>query len=216
MPPLCKHSTEIGCLDCHPQHPPKGENTTVPCVFCHTEQPHFQIGDCLHCHADPHKPLVSLRETLKPARKECLSCHAEVGQQMSAELSRHAELFCTRCHDRHGFIPGCLDCHGPHLSNQTATDCLRCHQAHRPLEIVPAGYVPVTFCHVCHKKEAEDLAETNTNHRAIKCVYCHKGQHPSIPKCMDCHGLPHSKSLQRQYRKCLDCHGDAHRLISNK
>ena len=211
-----KHATEIGCLDCHPQHPPKGENTIVPCVLCHTGQAHFEIGDCLHCHTDPHKPLASLRDTLKAARRECLSCHTEVGQQMSAAPSRHAELYCTSCHDRHGFIPGCLDCHEPHLTSQTVPDCLRCHPAHRPLQIVPAGYVPASFCQVCHKKEANDLAGTKTNHGAINCVYCHKGEHPSIPKCQDCHGLPHSTSVHSQYRDCLDCHGDAHDLISNR
>jgi len=210
-----KHATEVGCLDCHPQHPPKGENTIAACTLCHTGQPHFQIEDCLQCHADPHKPLVSLRDPAKPARKECLSCHADVGQQMSGASSRHAQLFCTHCHNRHGFIPSCLGCHKPHLAQQTVIDCANCHPAHSPLQIVPTGYIPVTFCMVCHKKQASDLAETNTNHRGINCVFCHNGVHPSIPRCQDCHGLPHAKSIHRQYRGCLDCHGDAHRLISN-
>lgn len=211
-----KHATEIGCLDCHPQHPPKGENVISACVFCHEEKPHFQIGDCLHCHTNAHKPLASLRDTLKPAKKECLSCHPAVGQLMNSQPSRHAELFCNRCHSRHKEIPGCLDCHDPHLQNQSAADCTKCHPAHRPLFIQPVGYVPAAFCRVCHEKAARDLADTKTNHVAVRCVNCHKGLHPSVPKCQDCHGLPHPKSIHSQHRNCLDCHGDAHRLISNK
>lgn len=211
-----KHATEVGCLDCHPQHPPKGENTIVACVLCHAEQPHFQIGDCLHCHANPHRPLVSLRDPLKPERKACLSCHAEVGQQMAAAPSQHSKLFCTRCHLQHKDIPGCLECHPPHIQTQSAAECLRCHPAHQPSHIVPKGYIPAAFCRVCHEKEARDLAETKTNHVGVKCAYCHKGLHPSIPKCQDCHGLPHSPSIHSQHRNCLDCHGDAHWLISNK
>lgn len=210
-----KHATEVGCLDCHPEHPPKGKNTIAACTDCHIGQPHFQIEDCLDCHADPHRPLASLRDTMKSARKECLSCHAKVGQQMLAAPSRHAEFSCTFCHDRHGVIPGCLNCHEPHLAGQEDADCLKCHPAHRPLQVEPVGHLPSTFCQVCHKKEAHDLAETTTNHGALNCAYCHKGPHPSIPICQDCHGLPHSLAIHSQHRRCLDCHGDAHRLINN-
>lgn len=208
-----KHATEIGCLDCHPQHPPKGENTISPCTLCHVGQPHFEITDCLHCHVDPHRPLASLRDPVKPARDECLSCHEEPGLQMSASPSRHADLFCTYCHESHRMIPACLDCHGPHLSGQSEADCLRCHQAHQPLHIVPVGYLPESFCRVCHKRQAQDLAETRTYHGTVNCSYCHKGLHPSVPSCLDCHDRPHAGEAYRKYSPCLDCHGDAHRLV---
>ena len=211
-----EHATEIGCLDCHPQHPPKGKNTKEPCILCHEGQAHFQIGDCLHCHTNPHKPLVSLRDSLKPEKSACLSCHAAVGQQMAAAPSRHAKLFCNRCHSQHKEIPSCLDCHETHRPDQSMKDCKSCHSAHQPLQIVPSGYIPAAFCQSCHKKEANDLARTKTNHGGINCIYCHKGQHPSTPACQDCHGLPHAQLLHSQYRKCLDCHGDAHQLISNQ
>jgi hypothetical protein len=213
-----RHATEVGCLECHPQHPPEGENTIAACVLCHEGQPHFQIEDCLQCHADPHKPLVSLQDPIKPARKECLSCHAEVGQQMLAATSRHAEFFCTHCHNHHGSSPSCLDCHEPHRSTQASADCLRCHPPHRPQQVVLAGWIPATFCHDCHTREGRDLAETNTNHGVINCVSCHKGPHrSSIPSCQECHGLPHDQLLHSKFRRCLnDCHGDAHRLISNR
>ncbi|MEW6518860.1 MAG: cytochrome C [Thermodesulfobacteriota bacterium] len=204
----------LACLGCHPEHLPKGENTIAACVLCHEGRPHFQIADCLDCHANPHKPLASLRDTMKSLRTECLSCHVEVGQQMSAAPSRHAELFCTNCHDRHQFIPGCLACHAPHLPVQTEADCAKCHPAHHPLQVKPVSHLPSSYCQVCHEKEARDLADTTTLHGVIKCVYCHQDQHPSMPRCQDCHGLPHAQEIHSQYRRCLDCHEDAHRLIS--
>ena len=211
-----EHATAVECLDCHPQHSPKKENMIPDCAMCHVEQPHYQIGNCLHCHTDPHRPLASLRDPLKPTRKECLSCHSEVGQQMEAAPSRHAKIFCNRCHSKHKEIPGCLDCHEPHSSGQVGEDCLKCHPAHQPLKIAPTGYIPATLCRPCHSNQVNALAETNTNHAGINCIYCHKGQHPSLASCQDCHGLPHTQSIHSQFRDCLECHGDAHRLISNR
>lgn len=212
-----KHATEVGCLDCHPQHPPEGENTIAECVQCHQGRPHFQISNCKDCHTDPHKPLAALQDTMKPAREECLSCHSEVGKKMSESTSRHAKLFCTRCHERHGFIPKCMQCHEPHLSSQVYQDCLHCHSAHQPLRIIPAGWIPEVYCKVCHEKESKDLASTWSNHRGVNCIYCHDGQHPFTPSCQKCHGLPHDQLLHSKFRSCLlDCHGDAHRLVSNR
>ncbi|MDW7772163.1 MAG: hypothetical protein SCH71_04650 [Desulfobulbaceae bacterium] len=212
-----RHFTEVGCMGCHPQHTPEEEDTILACASCHTDEPHFLVEDCQQCHADPHKPLISLQDPFKPARKECLSCHAGVGQQMQASASRHAELFCTRCHDRHGFIPECRDCHNPHLATQENGDCLRCHPAHRPLQIVPAGWIPAAYCQACHSREGRNLASTRTLHGGVNCVHCHNGQHPSTTSCRECHGLPHDRELHRKYRRCLtDCHGDAHELLSNR
>ena len=211
-----KHTTEISCLDCHPQHLPDSTETIMDCIVCHEGQQHYQIGDCLHCHMNPHMPMTHLRDPLKPARDECLSCHSDVGQGMAASPSRHSELFCNRCHNHHKEIPECLECHGAHLEEQTATDCFRCHQAHQPLQIVPSGYLPTSFCRVCHQEAARNLAETNTNHVGINCVSCHKGQHPSTPACHNCHGLPHSQIIHSKHQNCLECHVDAHRLISGR
>lgn len=210
------HATALSCLDCHPQHLPQNKDTKVGCLHCHKGELHFEVGDCRHCHVNPHEPLVSLRDPLKPARKECLSCHGEVGERMAAAPSRHAELFCNRCHSQHKEIPTCLDCHCAHQQNQVAVDCLKCHSAHQPLQIIPTGYVPAKFCRPCHGSQTMDLAASKSLHSGISCVYCHKGVHPSVAKCQDCHGLPHSQDIHKQYRSCLECHGDAHRLISEQ
>ncbi|WP_155005874.1 hypothetical protein [Pelobacter seleniigenes] len=211
-----RHATEVGCLDCHPRHPPATGQFTLDCNACHNDQPHDRIDHCTHCHVDPHQPLQSLRDPLKPARKECLSCHADIGRQMADEPSRHAKLFCNRCHTKHKEIPACLECHQPHGSNQNSADCLLCHPAHQPLAIAPHGYIAEKLCRICHLQQGRDLAATNTNHGGINCVSCHKGRHPSVPRCQDCHGLPHAPSLHSQFRSCLECHEDAHRLVSGR
>jgi hypothetical protein len=36
-----------------------------------------------------------------------------------------------------------------------------------------------------------------------------------MPRCQDCHGLPHAMETHSQNGRCLDCHGNAHRLIRN-
>ncbi|MDX2494764.1 MAG: hypothetical protein QNK27_07360 [Desulfuromusa sp.] len=211
-----KHATEIGCLDCHPQHPPNGKINKNPCILCHEGQAHFQVGDCQHCHTNPHKPLVSLRDSLKPERSTCLSCHAAIGQQMAVAPSRHSKLFCNRCHSRHKEIPSCLDCHEPHRSGQIGEDCSKCHPAHQTLKVEPTGYLPTSLCQPCHKKQTNDLTGTKTNPGGINCVYFHKGTHQSIPRCQDCHGFLHNQSIHSQFRDYLECHGDPHRLISNQ
>jgi hypothetical protein len=212
-----KHA-EVACLDCHPrQHVPEKGSTVAACENCHFEQPHYEIKDCLHCHADPHMPMATLRDPVKPARVECLSCHGDVGKEMQQAEGAHAQLYCTRCHKRHEYLPECLDCHNPHMRSQPAAACKRCHRPHNPQQVNPAGWVPAIFCGACHRKEREYLASTTSKHSVITCVYCHEGPHPSKPRCHDCHVLPHDLALHRQYRGCLsDCHGDAHRLVSKK
>ena len=208
------HLMPSGCLVCHPQHLPSGEVTVTACNDCHSGQEHFEIDTCLHCHADPHQPLASLREARKPVRRECLSCHSDVVVQMDASPSRHAQLSCNSCHEKHQQRPVCLDCHVSHLNGQLSSDCLRCHGAHDPLKITPTGFIPGRFCYPCHRKQADDLAETQSNHGGLNCAYCHAGPHTSTPGCLDCHGLPHAQPIHGQYRQCLECHGDAHLLIS--
>lgn len=210
-----RHAAVVTCLECHPHHPPLEGASIVSCVSCHGGKPHYQVGNCLHCHADPHQPLI-LQAPLKPARQSCLSCHAEVGQAMAGDPSLHARLFCNRCHQTHKEIPTCIECHSPHLQTQTNTDCRRCHAAHQPLNIAPTGYVPASQCQVCHRKAAADLARTSTDHGVIGCSYCHSGQHPFVPNCQDCHGLPHGQVMHSQFRDCLQCHGDAHNLINQR
>ena len=207
-----RHASAVSCLDCHPQHPPTEAETILPCLACHQDEAHFQVGNCKQCHADPHRPLASLHAPSKPVRRECLSCHQDVGRQMAEKDSKHARLFCNRCHTHHKELPSCLECHEPHMATQQAGDCLRCHPAHQPTFINPKGYMPVSFCRPCHLRQARELETTDTKHGGLKCNYCHSGLHPSTTACQDCHGLPHNTTLHNEFRNCLQCHGNPHHL----
>jgi hypothetical protein len=33
-----------------------------------------------------------------------------------------------------------------------------------------------------------------------------------VPKCQDCHGVPHAAGIMSKFPKCGDCHGIAHDL----
>lgn len=211
-----KHATEIGCNDCHSQHLGKLEPMIASCDDCHDGQSHYRSNNCQHCHVDAHMPLFHLRDPVKPARQECLSCHTEVGEKMTAEPSRHAQLFCNRCHQQHKEVPQCQNCHPPHLQSQSSDDCLNCHPAHRPLAIALVRYVPIAFCRTCHALQAQDLAVNTTHHGRLNCIDCHKGRHTMILECRDCHGLPHVMALHRKHTSCQSCHGSAHQLVSGR
>lgn len=206
-----KHKTEVTCLDCHQEHPPWGENVIPQCSMCHEGEPHFALENCLSCHSNPHEPLVlHLADDLT---KPCLTCHEGPGQDFAKYKSAHAEQACTFCHETHGQIPDCNNCHEPHAAGQVTSDCLGCHPAHHPLQISYAMTTPRAFCTPCHEEVGALLEKTETKHRTFTCAFCHRGQHPTIPKCQTCHGEPHSAAMHKQFPDCLSCHSDAHFLV---
>ena len=206
-----KHQTAVTCLDCHQEHPPWGENVIPQCSMCHEGQPHFGLENCLSCHSNPHEPLaLNLAGDIK---EPCLTCHEGPGEDFANYASAHAQQSCTFCHDVHGKIPDCSNCHEPHAAGQLTPDCLGCHPAHHPLEINPAQTTPRTFCVPCHGEVGELMEKTETKHQAFTCAFCHRGQHPNVPQCQECHGEPHSAVMHQKMPNCLDCHMDPHFLI---
>lgn len=207
------HAESVTCFDCHSEHQAAGVETS-PCAACHDSEPHYELDDCLECHRDPHRPLFTLRDTLKPEIDACLSCHGEVGQAMIDYPGKHAEMYCTSCHSRHRQSPSCLDCHTPHNADGNSSSCAQCHSVHRSGAVEFRGYISNSSCSTCHREETAALTMSDSNHSGLNCVYCHSRLHPTVPKCNDCHGLAHSQQLHSLYRDCLVCHGDAHNLIS--
>ncbi len=208
-----KHKTEITCLDCHVEHLPWGTNTIPKCSRCHQGTAHFQLENCLGCHTNPHMPIASLKLPAD-AKTQCGTCHAQELAWIQQNPSKHAEKSCTFCHDVHGKIPNCSKCHEPHLEGQQMENCLSCHQnPHKPLEILPPDNTPVAYCGACHDEEAANLAKTPYKHTTLLCVYCHNGQHPTVPKCQDCHGTPHGPAIHKNMPNCVDCHMDPHLLV---
>lgn len=209
-----KHKTDVTCLDCHVEHLPNGKDLIPKCSRCHDDPdtPHFRLKHCLGCHTNPHMPIASLKLP-DDAKAACGTCHAQELKWMTENKSKHAEQSCTFCHPVHGQIPKCSECHEPHMKGQKMADCVTCHNPHKPLDIVPPATTPVAFCAPCHKDVAEKLSKTTTKHGQLRCVYCHKGKHPTVPTCQECHGLPHGPAIHKKFPKCLKCHLDPHLLV---
>ncbi len=207
-----KHKSAVGCTDCHIGHPPKVSDNIPQCSMCHAGEPHFALANCLGCHTNPHTPLdITLAGELKP---ECLTCHGEVGNQLSAKPSKHTELFCNFCHaDKHGAIPECSQCHEPHSAEMAAVACGSCHgNAHQPLVVTYADTTPDSSCAACHGDIAQTLKASKYKHSQVSCATCHQEKHKMIPACADCHGVPHPPEMLQNFKSCLECHLNPHDL----
>jgi hypothetical protein len=205
----------LPCMDCHEQfhaYSPARNNWAelMPtCDQCH-QQPHGnKLTDCLECHANPHLPLaVAMDDTLISA---CGECHGQPTGELADFPSAHTEQGCAGCHQAHGQIPSCLECHQPHVTNQAAASCQSCHPAHKPLEIGYDKTVEVATCGGCHAGALTAWQTTKSKHGSVHCAECHLG-HGQIPDCADCHGQPHDPGMLARFSRCLDCHVDAHDL----
>ncbi len=117
--------SEVGCTECH-----AGRHGTIPsCLECH--EPHFadqEPTSCGQCHP-AHSPLQIAFAPDSGART-CGSCHETVYATWSKTPSRHGKVNCTICHDEHGLLPECTQCHeNPHSAKLIAyySNCLTCH-----------------------------------------------------------------------------------------
>ena len=119
--------TELSCDNCH-----HTEHGLIPsCGECH--QPHFDtqtFTSCAECH-DVHQPL-SIAFTDNIELKTCDACHSDVYSKWQGTPSKHGQLSCASCHDRHKKIPQCQTCHAtPPAHSKTMLEkfprCLDCH-----------------------------------------------------------------------------------------
>ncbi|OHB26361.1 MAG: hypothetical protein A2X84_07240 [Desulfuromonadaceae bacterium GWC2_58_13] len=204
------HKSEITCAACHPQHKPNGKETILSCRTCHPrlQKLHYTSEPCMPCH-NPHAPLEVNLESRKEVKLVCVSCHSVVGRFMEFNPSKHSELDCRECHDKHGEFKECNTCHDPHSKDMTYADCLRCHSPHKPTDIAFAREVNPAHCSSCHddvsaKVEAKGLAHKDK----INCVSCHRAHPPKgeevIPECSLCHDP--AKSEHYKVSGCVACH----------
>ena len=207
------HSTAVNCLECHLEHPPEGTQAIPECSMCHAQSAsaHYQVDNCTGCH-NPHHPLAIDLLAAGDVNGVCVTCHANEGGQLQEYPSKHTELSCTACHNKHGEFLRCQECHSPHTQGQTYEDCYTCHKPHKPTVIRYPETSPVSFCSGCHPQATEDLARNTTRHHDLLCAYCHKTQHKAIPTCETCHGKPHEKAMHQAFPDCLKCHIDPHAL----
>ncbi len=218
------------CTNCHEKfhrYNPKKQNwdEIMPkCQNCHGLKHGKDFPNCLECHKEPHSPRDINFETLLQTRavkvkgKEeqvvlCAICHKNESGEMQAHPSKHNEVGCQGCHaDKHGYIPNCLDCHEPHVEGQKFEDCLVCHSPHSPKNIKQyPEETPREVCGSCHTEIYQNLQTNHTKHSELYCATCHV-RHGQIPKCQDCHGLPHTEALHKKFPNCLNCHIDPHNL----
>ncbi|MBI5557148.1 MAG: cytochrome C [Deltaproteobacteria bacterium] len=205
-----KHKTSVTCVDCHQGHPPDKTDIIPQCGMCHSGEKHFQLEGCLNCHKNPHTPLaITFADNLTDP---CLTCHTEQIEQLKQNPSKHTELFCTFCHTKHGEIPDCTGCHTPHAPNMVQSDCLTCHKVHMPRQVAYPDDISSKHCAACHDTAYNLLIASPAKHKELACAYCHKSQHKMVPKCQDCHGVPHPDGMMQKFAACGDCHGIAHNI----
>lgn len=202
------HKTDIDCVDCHPGHRPKAFENIPHCNKCHAEEPHFQQQQCLNCHRNPHRPRAI--KLPKKATAACLTCHQTQGVELVQFPSYHSSLECTDCHHEHGELPECMACHLPHADTMTETACRNCHQPHKPLDVSYADEIPSADCGGCHSEALDLLLATKSKHGQLSCAGCHSSRHKTIPKCQNCHGVPHAQGIMDKFPRCGECHGTAH------
>lgn len=205
-----KHKSDVTCLDCHAGHRPASKNNIPKCASCHDGKPHYQLKNCLECHANPHKPLsiVLAAKTTEP----CLTCHSDQIKQLKENPSRHASLFCTNCHSVHRQVPECVKCHKPHSAEMAQADCRKCHRAHKPKVVAYGADVPNKDCGSCHKKALALLAASEAKHKGVACVRCHADKHKTVPQCQQCHTKQHPAAMMKRFPQCGTCHSIAHDL----
>ena len=205
-----KHKTNVTCKDCHQGHPPKVKEIIPNCNDCHSGEPHFELEGCLNCHTNPHTPLmITLAGDIT---EPCLTCHTEQIAQLKQHPSVHTTLACSNCHDKHGLIPQCQQCHEPHSQEMTQADCVTCHQAHMPLVVAYPEDVASKNCAACHEEAYDLLIASPAKHSQLGCATCHQAKHKMVPECQMCHGVPHPQGILSKFPKCGDCHGIAHNL----
>lgn len=205
-----KHRTEVGCQDCHVEHPPAGTGAVPECSMCHSGESHYDLEACGSCHTDTHAPLdIKLEGDLVAP---CLTCHGQQGQEVQAHPSAHTDLACNECHSAHRLIPECMECHEKHTQDMDFEACKTCHPVHMPLVVSYPDTTPSHYCGACHGEAVSLLQANTTKHHDLACVYCHKQKHKNVPPCQACHGEPHPARMLQKFPKCGDCHSTAHDL----
>ena len=177
-------------------------------VYIATLRPHYGVENCTSCH-DPHAPLDIDYSKAKLVKDACLSCHQEQGAEMSRHPSKHAELDCKECHQKHKTWLSCLDCHQGHTPQMRYQDCITCHKPHMPTVIDFSKDQPNAFCAPCHEGPTQDIKEDGGKHRTdLSCQDCHMAHPPAekgvIPACSLCH--PAEENAHFGVGNCEECH----------
>jgi len=205
-----KHRTEVGCMDCHTEHPPEGADAVPECSMCHSGEPHYDLANCATCHADTHAPLdLTLEGDISGP---CLTCHQQQGDEVKKHPSAHTEVACNECHTEHRYVPNCMDCHEKHAEEMEFEACVACYPVHMPTFVAYVPDAPSTYCGACHKTAFGLLDKSKFKHHEVACTSCHPDEHRTTLPCVQCHPAPHAQGILDKFPKCGQCHGVAHDL----
>lgn len=204
------HKSEVGCLDCHREHPPDGTQAVPGCEMCHSGEPHYELEQCGTCHTDTHAPLDLTLEGEISA--PCLTCHQQQGDEVAKHPSAHTDLACNECHTAHRKVPDCMECHSRHTEDMVYETCVSCHPVHMPLSVSYDEDISSDYCGACHGEALDLLQKNTTKHHDLSCAYCHRNKHKVVPPCFACHSQPHSDTMLKKFPTCGECHSTAHDL----
>lgn len=118
--------TEQDCQSCHHE-----KHGYIPnCSECHDGHYEAQpVQDCSSCHVRVHAPL-KIRLPANSVTQTCSGCHDDVYGKWQNTPSKHGKVSCVTCHQEHGKVPDCRECHSePHSKMQLEMfpNCLTCH-----------------------------------------------------------------------------------------
>jgi hypothetical protein len=123
---------ELGCADCHTEHPPDVEGVVFPaCLECHDSHSEaMAASSCVECHAGHDFTRVAHAATMPDAY--CAPCHGEVVDTLRASRSLHMGVKCVLCHqsEHSAEAKPCQHCHrGTHPQHvmQSPDRCRDCH-----------------------------------------------------------------------------------------
>jgi hypothetical protein len=68
-----------------------------------------------------------------------------------------------------------------------------------PMVVTYAAETPSMMCAACHKKAFDLLAVSKAKHSKLPCTTCHIAKHKTVPKCTDCHGVPHPAGMMAKF-----------------
>jgi DmsE family decaheme c-type cytochrome len=174
-----KHdSRNVGCINCHSIHEPKGEKAQLKtetveetCVQCHRTQAN-------KVHRSSHMPVGSLNGN----KMECTTCHNPHGSQNVKMLKEGNSIneACATCH---------AEKRGPFLWDHTVTreSCVTCHDAHgsnNERMLVAKEPMLCQRCHVASRHPATIYDQTQVNNKSNRvigrsCTNCHQAIHGS-------------------------------------
>ncbi|MCL7414464.1 MAG: cytochrome c3 family protein [ANME-2 cluster archaeon] len=222
---------DISCAGCHEGHdhvaftysiskmmildvtggstPPQSDDDVVlenkeRCLVCHENykivlserllNPHANVTNCASCHSG---------HTRGMDENTCAGCHPVPYNSLEGEGGKHSKKGCEFCHQSHGYIMECEQCHGS-FHQGVFVDCGECHtDAHKPTDIEFTDVaIEKSLCIKCHTNVNVTFTINPSKHANLDCIMCHPS-HGQKQQCSKCHRPHGEESTQAD---CFVCH----------